>query len=608
MILFRRVLIGLAAFVGFLTSGYSHRASAAEAVGASHVELRQTSGHWQLFCDGHPFFVQGAGGDASRELLKRCGGNSFRLWGADNIDGQLDEANRLGLKVAVGIWLEHTGGPKHFSYHNPAQVAAQFQLARQAILKFKDNPAVLLWGIGNEMEGENGDDPAVWHAVQDIARLAHQLDPNHPTMTVTAEIGAERVPSINKYCPDIDIHGINSYAGIPTVASRYRALGGTRPFIITEFGPPGAWEDVGRTPWRAPIELTSTAKADVYRAAYTGTILAERGNLCLGSYCFLWGHKEEATATWFGMFLPDGSRLGSVDAMQELWTGRPPAVPCPKILSLKVDQNQIRPGSTIHAALDTADPSGRPLTVKWVLTVDPARYITGGAFSASARVLDNAISNGNLQGADIEMPAETGPYWLYAYVHDDAGGAATAVVPLDVNDPSAVSAGRPVTLPLKVYGADASAPYAWSGWMGDNASLALDLHCADNPHSGAECMKLQFKSPTGFGGIVAQDPPNDWGDQPGGLNLTGATKLTFWARGETGGEAVSFKMGILGSDKKYPDSDHAELPDVSLTSDWKQYSIDLSGKNLARIKTGFVWVVAANGKPITFYLSDIQYE
>ena len=90
--------------------------------------------------------------------------------------------------------------------------------------------------------------------------------------------------------------------------------------------------------------------------------------------------------------------------------------------------------------------------------------------------------------------------------------------------------------------------------------------------------------------------------------MTGATRLTFWARGEAGGEVVSFKLGIIGSDKKYPDSDHAELPYVVLPKDWKQFSIDLTGKNLTCIKTGFVWVLQANGKPATFYLDDIQYE
>ena len=121
-------------------------------------------------------------------------------------------------------------------------------------------------------------------------------------------------------------------------------------------------------------------------------------------------------------------------------------------------------------------------------------------------------------------------------------------------------------------------------------------------------MKCQFNAATGFGAVAGQSPANDWGDLPGGLDLRGSTKLTFWARGQEGGEIVSFKLGILGADKKYSDSDHAELPDVTLTSDWKQYSIDLNGKDLTRIKTGFVWVVESHGKPVTFYLDDVQYE
>jgi hypothetical protein len=573
-----------------------------------HVELRRAGDAWGLTCDGRPFFIRGAGGDAQHELLKARGGNAFRLWGADDIEGQLAEANRLGLKVAVGIWLEHVGGAKHFDYHDPAQAQAQLERAKQAILKYKDDPAVLVWGIGNEMEGERGDDPAIWANVDDIAAMAHKLDPNHPTMTVVAELGGVKVPSINRCCPHIDIVGINSYAGATSVAKRYRELGGTKPFIITEFGPAGTWE-VGRTPWKAPIEVTSTEKAEAYRNAYEKSIASEQGKLCLGSFAFLWGNKEEATATWFGMLLPDGSHLESVDVMGELWTGKKPEIPCPKIRSVTVDRAQVRPGGTIRATLDAVDPTGHPLTAQWVVTQDPARYITGGDFQRSAAVCDDAVFTGDLQGAELHMPKGPGPYWLYAYVRNDAGGAATAVQSLCVTDAPIASSAKPRKAPLVIYGDGARAtPFAWSGWMGDNAHIALDDKCTDNPHSGATCMKCEFRATSGFAGIAGQNPPNDWGDVPGGIDLSGSRKLTFWARGEAGGEVVSFKVGILGGEKKYPDSDHAELTNVTLTRDWKQYEIDLAGKDLHRIKTGFVWVLDAHGKPTTFYLDDIQYE
>ena len=46
---------------------------------------------------------------------------------------------------------------------------------------------------------------------------------------------------------------------------------GTKPVIITEFGPPGVWE-IAMTSFGAPPELTSTEKAAVYREA-AATIL-----------------------------------------------------------------------------------------------------------------------------------------------------------------------------------------------------------------------------------------------------------------------------------------------------------------------------------------------
>ncbi|HEX4052652.1 MAG TPA: hypothetical protein VHX86_00165 [Tepidisphaeraceae bacterium] len=602
---FQRVVV-LAAVVFCMTFAFACPAPAGP-TGAVKVELRKTATGWTLLREGQPYFIQGAGGDASREMLKKCGGNSFRLWGADDIGPQLDEAQRLGLTVTVGIWLEHTGGPHHFDYHNPQQVAEQLEKVRQAVLKYKDYPAVLVWGIGNEMEGyKDGGDPAVWKAVEQAAALVHKLDPNHPTMTAIAEIGGKRVPSIDEYCPDIDIVGINTYAGGPSVARRYRQLGGFKPFILTEFGPAGTWE-VESNAWGAPIELTSTAKVEAYRQTYLRTVLPERGKLCLGSYAFLWGNKQEATATWFGMFLPDGSRLEAVDTMSQFWTGHAPAHRCPQMQPMKLDRDNVKGGETIHATLNVTDPDHYPLTAKWVLTNDPAVYQTGGAYQETARNFPDAVVSGDTHGAEIHMPDRVGPYWLYAYVYDGHGGAATAVASVHVNAAGPESLGTKLPLVLYADGA-ADSPYIASGWMGDSKSIAVDDKCATNPHDGTDCMKCQFNAATGFGGIAWQNPANNWGDQPGGLDLSGAKKLTFWARGEEGGEVVSFKLGILGADKKFPDSDHAELPNVTLSTDWKRYSLDLTDKDLHRIETGFVWVLAASGKPVTFYLDDVQYE
>lgn len=573
------------------------------------TKVEKTASGYQLLRDGKPYFIKGAGGDASKALLKEYGGNSFRTWGVDHAEQQLAEAQKLGLTVTLGIWLGHE---RHgFNYNDPDQVRKQFEMAKAAVLKYKDSPALAIWAIGNEMEGyEKGDNAAIWSAVQNIAAMIHQLDPNHPTMTVIAEIGGSRIKSINGFCPDIDIIGINTYAGGPSIAERYRQGGGVKPYILTEFGPGGTWE-VGKNTWGVPIELTSTAKADAYRATYEKSILAEKGKLCLGSYAFAWGNKQEATATWYGLFLDDGSRLEALDTLRELWTGDKPANRCPQIEPLKViGDDQVEPGATVKVKLTVKDPENDPLKITWKLTKDLAKYNTGGDTQAAPPEYPDAIVKQGAEEVELKMPEGGGGYWLYAIVHDNHGGAAVADVPLLVKGPEGklkIDA-KVAKLPLELYadGMD-GLPYVWSGWMGKLDAIKMDEKSTDQPHSGATCMKCEFRSGDNFGGIVWQNPANDWGDAPGGFNLTGAKKLTFWARGEKGGEQVEFQYGVLGKDKKFPDTDHGSM-NVTLTKDWKQYEFDLTGKDLSDIKTGFCWVVKGQGAPVAFYLDDVRYE
>ena len=270
------------------------------------VDLEHTDAGWRLLRDGEPYRVQGAGGQEQLDLLADCGGNSIRTWGVgDETLALLDEAHAHGITVTLGIWIEHE---RHgFDYGDFESVARQFEMVREAVLAYKDHPAVLVWGIGNEMEGyEEGSDPAIWSHIEACAAMVKRLDPHHPTMTVIAEIGGRKVEAINRLCPSIDIIGINSYGGAASVPERYAALESAKPYIVTEFGPLGPWE-LGRTSFGAVEEATSSQKAEMYRSAYNA-IDDDRVN-GLGSYAFLWGNKNEATTTWFGMLLDDGSKV-----------------------------------------------------------------------------------------------------------------------------------------------------------------------------------------------------------------------------------------------------------------------------------------------------------
>ncbi len=407
-------------------------------VGPVFVEIRQEAGRWRLYVDRQPFFIKGAGGNNSLTKLKEAGGNSVRTWGSTGLQAVLDEAQQLGLKVCVGIWLHHEHDTEGFDYSKPEMVKEQLEQVRQTVLRFKDHPAVLLWGLGNEMEGEAGEKVEIWDAVQAAAKLTKELDPNHPTMTVIAEMGGQKVASIHKYCPDIDIIGINSYAGGPSVAERYTKLNGAKPYIITEFGPIGPWE-TGKTSSGVAYEQTSTEKAASYRKTYERSVANQP--LCLGSYAFLWGQKQETTATWFGMFLRDGSKLQAVDTMTELWRGAPPADRCPIIKQLKIrNLRKFEPGSLITADLEAIDPHGQALQVRWVVQPEQPNKLTAGAEEQTLPEFTDFLLHSDARSAQLHTPQLPGQYRLFAYVRNDAG-AAVANVPFEVVNKSKTLAG-----------------------------------------------------------------------------------------------------------------------------------------------------------------------
>jgi hypothetical protein len=144
--------------------------------------------------------------------------------------------------------------------------------------------------------------------------------------------------------------------------------------------------------------------------------------------------------------------------------------------------------------------------------------------------------------------------------------------------------------------------------MGETKAIKMNPAWTTQPHTGQTCLRCDFDAAAGWGGVTWQNPAGDWGDRGGGYDLTGAKKLTFWARGEKGGEAVSFLFGTLAKTKKFSDTGSGKLEKVTLGKEWQRYEIDVNGQDLTRIKTGFVWTLASPGQSVTFYLDDIRWE
>ena len=115
------------------------------------VHVVEQDGKFTLYRDGQPYFIKGVGGTSKFELLAETGGNSLRTWGSPDYNKSfLDRAHEAGLSVAIGMWVDHE---RHgFDYSDDAVVRDQIERHCKIIDKYKDHPAVLLWGIGNEVE------------------------------------------------------------------------------------------------------------------------------------------------------------------------------------------------------------------------------------------------------------------------------------------------------------------------------------------------------------------------------------------------------------------------------------------------------------------------
>ncbi len=152
-----------------------------------------------------------------------------------------------------------------------------------------------------------------------------------------------------------------------------------------------------------------------------------------------------------------------------------------------------------------------------------------------------------------------------------------------------------------------------SGWMGDYRDLRLDQKWTNQPHSGVSCMKFTYTAEgsryANMVGVMWQHPANNDGSLDGGKDLRGAKKVTFWARGEKGGEFIhAFTFG--GTIGAYPDTDKTVLADIYLDTEWTPYEMDLSGLDLSYISSFFGWATGRFNNPegMVFYLDDIRIE
>jgi len=372
------------------------------------------------------------GDRAALEQLARSGARVLRVYREADA-WVLDAAQELGLKVVMGLWvgLPHKG----FRLDDPAAVARQEAHIRAFVQRYKDHPALQAWGVGNEVELGLSDPALVWREVNRLAGIVKALDPKHPTLMVATDGGVEHFRQLATCCDQVDILGLNLYAGsVFDLPRRLAEAGVAKPVLIAEMGPLGQWQ-AGTKPWGAPVELTSTAKAAWFREALAFVAGQPR---ILGAFPFLWGAKFEQTATWHGLLLPDGSETSMSDALAEAW-GHPVSDPAPVIRGIGINGDVFAPGASVSVGLDAgssvapgqgaAEMSG--WQAEWSLWPEASSGLELAAHE-SPQALPVAFALEGLRGVRFTAPQQPGNYRLYLVLRNGSGKAATANLPIRV--------------------------------------------------------------------------------------------------------------------------------------------------------------------------------
>jgi hypothetical protein len=182
------------------------------------------------------------------------------------------------------------------------------------------------------------------------------------------------------------------------------------------------------------VEQHSSDKASNYLKSYKKAI-ASKPDQVIGSYVFLWSHKQERTPTWYGMFLSDGSETETIDVMHYIWNGAWPDNRSPQIESMTLDSKTskkdvvLKLGKQYKARIKAVDPDNDELEYRWEIMAESAATQEGGDKEEIPESFNGLIEEPGTDVIVLNAPFQPGAYRLFVYVRDGHGNAGHANVP-----------------------------------------------------------------------------------------------------------------------------------------------------------------------------------
>ena len=583
----------------------------------AQVNLKKTDSTWNLMVDGKPFDVKGAtfGHDNDIENfdsyfkdLQFLGVNTIRIWGTnDNTIKLLDAAHKYNIKVLMGIWMRHgkpgMEGDDNFNYLEDTKgMEAMYKGAIEVVEKYKNYPAVLSWGVGNEVYLNIATDPekeAYSNLLERICSKIKTLDPNHPITSV--EAWTFGMDWWHKLVPSIDIYGLNSYgAGASLLAEELEKRGIDKPYIITEFGVTGEW-DIDYKKNGIKVEPNDQQKYDAIAKGYHDWI--KNKSPCLGVYVFHYGSGNNFGSPWLlthhnGMYRPQ------YWAIRKAYTGEKPINNVPVIETFELPVSSYKSGSWVPVTLKVSDIENEKTEVNFYYNQR----------IGSRKLRDQLIPlnfRTNSSGSYlIQLPDVDSAIKVYVNVKDtynNVGIASTSIAIDNGSEKKQKYLVPKATLPFYVYKDGEDMPYFPSAYMGNYKALEVDTKSKTDIHSGSASLKISYNQVYDWYGIGLVDPADDWGDILGGYDISGAETFSFWAKASDKNITAKIGFGLIGKDKPYPDTAKKSI-EVKLSTKWKRYTTKLKKLDMSCIRSGFVIFSSGSGANHDIYFDNVVFE
>ena len=579
--------------------------------------VKKVDSTWIMEVDGMPFDIKGAtfgyhddvaNYDTYFKDLKSIGVNTIRTWGTDeNTPALLDAAERFDIKVMLGIWLRH-GRPgmeddDSFDYLTDKEgMEAMYNAAMETVNTYKDHPALLTWGVANEvyLNMATDEEKLVYSKfLERVCSNIKQLDANHPITSV--EAWTFGLDWWEQYVPSLDIYGLNSYgpgAGVLQDELDKRQI--DKPYIVTEFGVTGEW-DAPADKNGIKIEPSDKEKYDAIVKGYNNWIKTKPS--CLGVFVFHYSSGTDFGGVWL-MTHFNGLYRPQYWAIREAFTGETPDNSVPVIENFSLPDAQYNSTTWIPVELQVTDAENEALAISF--------YYNQREGSRRRRNQMLPLQHrGTLEtGFEIRLPQENGALKFYAFATDTYGNLGIASTSIMVKDK--LAAVRPfkvpkAALPFYVYKDNEDVPYFPSGYMGNYRGLAVDLNHSETVHSGKTAIEISYNVGYDWYGFAMVDPANDWGDILGGYDISGAKTFSFWAKSDSSNVMATIGFGLIEDNKSYYDTAKKSV-EIKLTKTWKKYTIKTKRLDLSCIRSGLVVFSSGTGLPHKIYIDDVVFE